>query len=110
MNEETINDRRHPAVVVIVGELREEIDIELAKLIELIWKAGIEMMMSCKETSPGITWIEFDSPEDLIQFLNLVIWYEDDEDSLYARVNWQRFELVEGRSWEPDSEKPDRSS
>jgi len=85
---------------VEVGDHREQIDADLAPLIEQLWKAGIETMMSCQETEPGIAWIEFDSPADILRFLNLVLWYEDGPDSLYARANWQRFAPTPPGSWE----------
>ena len=86
---ETTSGRHHPAVVVEFGELREEIDVKIAPLILEIWKAGIQTMMSCQETNPGFAWIEFDSPEDLLRFLNLVTEHEVGIDVLYNRVNPQ---------------------
>ena len=62
---ETPSLRRHAAVVVEHGDLREEIDVQIAPLILETWKAGIQAMMSCQETDPGMAWIEFDSPEDM---------------------------------------------
>ena len=86
---ETTSGRHHPAVFVEFGELREEIDVKIAPLILEIWKAGIQTMMSCQETDPETAWIEFDSPEDLLRFLNLVTEHEVGVDVLYNRVNPQ---------------------
>jgi len=100
MQKELPSQRPHPTVTVEVGDRCEEIDVEIAPLIELLWWMDIETMMSCQETDPGMAWIEFDSVDDLLRFLNLIIWYEPEPDSLYARVNWQRFSGNEPGTWE----------
>src|SRR6266568_2282062 len=81
--------RRHRAVMVHVGKMREEIDEKLVPLIREIWKADIQTMMSCQETEPGIAWIEFDSVDDLRKWLNIVAEYEEGVDTLYNRVNYR---------------------
>jgi len=83
--------RPHPTVTVEVGDRCADIDILIAPLIEAMWKAGINTMMSCQEAEPGTVWIEFDGLTDLRNFLDRVVWFEDDEGSLYARANWWRF-------------------
>ena len=94
------SSRPHPTIVVEVGDFREDIDIDLAPIIKLLWEAGIETMMCCQETDPGIAWIEFGHSEDVARFLNRILNHDESEDSLYARSNWQRFvSPIEG-SWE----------
>jgi len=97
---ETAPERHHPSIVVAHGELREEIDVKIAPLILEIWKAEIGTMMSCQETEQGIAWIEFDSPEDLQKFLNIVIEHEPGADVLYNRVNRQLAGNQSLPSWE----------
>jgi len=81
--------RRHKAITVHVGDMKEQIDVLLAPLIRAIWKAGIRTIMSCQETEPGISWIEFESADDLGRFLNIVAEYEEGADTLYNRIsNW----------------------
>lgn len=92
--------RTHPTVTVEVGPWREEIDEALAPLIGEIWKAGIETMMSCQETEPGISWIEFDSAEETLRFLNLIARYEPGVDTLYNRIHDQRTGPMSAPVWE----------
>lgn len=100
MSNETASERPHPTKLVAVGDQQAEIDVELAPLIEQMWRAGISTMMCCQETASGLAWIEFDSIDDLMRFLNLVIWYEPEPESLYARVNWQRTGGDQPGCWE----------
>ena len=95
-----MNERKHEAVIVKVGDRREEIDVMLAPLIEAIWRAGIATMMSCQETEPGIAWVAFDTIDDLKLFRDMVVWFEDDEQSLYARANSPRFGYSVESPWE----------
>ncbi len=87
----------HETVFVKVGAKRRrgqgkfvgmdaDIDIEIAPLIEKVWRAGFHTFNSCQENQPGIIWIEFDL-DDGLQFLNIVAdEYSDDYDSLYNRI------------------------
>ena len=86
MTNETRCDRPHPTVFVEVGENRAEIDSGLAPLIEQVWKAGIDTMMSCQETWDGIAWIAFDSVDDVLRFLDIVAFYEPGADTLFNRI------------------------
>lgn len=56
--------------------------------------------MCCQETDPGIAWIEFDSIDDLMRFLNFVVPYDPKPESLYSRVNWQRTAVDPADCWE----------
>ena len=80
------NSRRHPGVVVRVGETAEVIDAAIAPLIREMWVAGIPTLMSCQETDPGRAWIEFEEVEHLARFLGVVTRYEAGADALYNRV------------------------
>jgi hypothetical protein len=93
-------NRKHRAVKVCVGRMREEIDERIAPLVREIWKAGIRTIMSCQETEPGIAWIEFDSVADLIRFLNVVAQYEEGVDTLYNRINRRRVGPTSTSCWE----------
>ena len=91
---------KHPTVIVEGGDWREEIDEALAPLIAAIWKAQIETVMSCQETSPGIAWIEFASVDDLSTFVNIVAHYEAGADTLYNRINYQLTGEMSAPEWE----------
>lgn len=99
MSNEIPSDRYHPAITVTVGPWCEEIDIVLAPLIREIWIAGIETFMSCQETEPGISWIEFPGVAELLEFLNLVTRYEEGADTLYNRINYQLTGQLSAPTW-----------
>ena len=80
------HERYQRTVVVEVGSWKADIDEVLAPLITEIWKVGIETMTSCQEFKPGISYIEFDSVDGLLRFLNLVTHYEPGIDTLYNRI------------------------
>ena len=46
--------RTHPAVVVSHGALAAEVDLELAPLIEEIWRAGIVTIHSCQDVGENV--------------------------------------------------------
>jgi hypothetical protein len=48
------------------------IDEMLAPLIKRLWQNGILTCNSCQENRPGIAWIQFASPFDAMNFLNVV--------------------------------------
>lgn len=78
--------RPHPEVLVEVGNRKEMIDEVIAPLIREIWLTGIRTVMSCQETDPGVTWIEFAEVDELRRFLNIVAPYEEAADTVYDRV------------------------
>ena len=98
---------RHKTVIVEVGDCREEIDEALALLIAAIWKFGINTIMCCQETDPGIAWIEFDSIDDLQAFLNTVARYEPGVYTLYHRINYQLTGKISSPIWEYQLNLPD---
>ena len=51
--------RRHPTVLVEVGDMKEEIDEMIAPLIREICLAGMATAMSCQEEYRDTAWIEF---------------------------------------------------
>jgi hypothetical protein len=78
----------HKQVKVKVGDMEDDVDEELAPLIEELWKAKIATHMSCQENPVGFAWIVFNSANDLCMFLNIVGDYEPTfEDNLYSRLN-----------------------
>ena len=69
-----ISDTKHPQVTVYDPRgWPYEIDVEIAPLIEALWRENINTCNSCQENSPGIIWIQFESMEDLKRFLTKVI-------------------------------------
>ncbi|MEN6494310.1 MAG: hypothetical protein ABFD16_08460 [Thermoguttaceae bacterium] len=91
---------KHRTVIVEVGDCKEAIDEALAPLITAIWQAGINTAMCCQETRPGIAWIEFESLDDLRDFVNIVAHYEDGVDTLYNRINYQMTGEMSAPEWE----------
>ena len=61
------------------------LDTGIAELIQAMWRAGIETVMSCEETRPGIVWIEFPLASAQ-RFLEIVSQYNPNTGSLYWRA------------------------
>lgn len=83
---------KHKMVRVQVGTLEDDIDEEIASLIEEIWKAGIRTVMSCQENRPGWAWIQFPSAETVDSFLDIVAPPEEETGTLSerGRHRWER--------------------
>lgn len=63
----------HRQVVVTAGAWSDEVDEQLAPLFELLWRAGIETVLSCQCHPPtGKVWIGFASGRDAERFLDAV--------------------------------------
>ena len=63
----------HPQVMVTAGGLSDEVDEDLAPLLELLWGAGIRTVLSCQSHPPtGKVWIAFESGGDAERFLEAV--------------------------------------
>lgn len=77
---------KHKTVQVRVGEMRADIDEEIAPLIRELWRAGIDTLNSCQENRPGIVWVQFATADDAAMFLNVVAEYDEEPDGLYARI------------------------
>jgi hypothetical protein len=89
----------HETIVVQVGEWKADIDVMLAPLIHEIWLAGIETFMCCQETEPGMAWVEFDSVQGLVRFLNIVGKYEEGSDTLYNRMSFRQAGTTSAPDW-----------
>lgn len=82
----------HEQVTVQVGDREADIDKAIAPLIEELWKADIDTVMSCQENEPGIIWIEFAETYDAERFLNIVGHVEEGIDTLYNRISMTWFD------------------
>lgn len=92
----------HEQARVRVGDWEAEVDLEIAPLIEEIWKAGLWTWNSCQNCVEGRVWIQFSHVEDGQRFLEIVAAeYDPDPWSLYQRirchwtpgdVDWEIFE------------------
>ena len=63
---------KHKTVRVRVGKISAQIDVLLAPLIKMLWQNKIMTSNSCQENRPSIAWIQFPTPFDAINFLNVV--------------------------------------
>ncbi len=73
----------HPTVLVD----GVPIDVEIAPLIEALWERGIDTLNSCQDNGENHSvWIEFASPPDASNFLNIVIGRLGDYRTLYGRA------------------------
>jgi hypothetical protein len=79
----------HKQVRITWGNRTTEVDEELGPLILALWKLGIDTVNSCQENRPGITWIEFLTPVDAAEFLDLVAVHPD-EDPSYEETPYDR--------------------
>lgn len=84
----------HPTVSVLARDGRMiEIDVDLAPLIEGLWRHGVVTNQCCQENAPGLAWIGFPGPSDACAFLRAVGLDDpaevelDDYDSLQSRCN-----------------------
>lgn len=96
---------QHKQVKIKCGRLEAEVDKGIAPLILALWKLGITTTMSCEENHPGIAWIQFQTPDDAIKFLNLVAVYPKKNDktpfweTLYGRITLMAMEGT-GQNWD----------
>lgn len=98
MPEET--DRRHAAIPMEYDGDVVLIDETIAELIQEVWDAGIETMMSCEETFPGLAWIEFTTVDEAMEFLNIAVTFDEDGDSTYRRAHTDFYGGPEFLDWE----------
>ena len=95
--EKTNQRRHHETVLVSVRDSAAQIDIELAGIIESLWKLGINTRGCCQNESETLTrpaavqhgYIGFELVDDLQRFLGLF-----DETSM-ADHRWQNFEWAD---------------
>jgi hypothetical protein len=62
----------HKTKLVTVGRNSEQIDVNIAPLIEELWKRNINTTNSCQSNPTGFIWIQFMSAMDAELFLNIV--------------------------------------
>ena len=79
-------DRTHRAVLVEVGKYSELIDEVIAPLIQELWRADVQTLMSCQGAEDDKVWIAFDDAEQLARFLNIAAEYEVGSETLYNRI------------------------
>jgi hypothetical protein len=89
--------RHHRTALVVVGAQNAQIDVELAGVIELLWKFGINTRGCCQNESETLSrptddpraYIGFELVDDLQRFLELF------EDTPIANHRWQSFEWAD---------------
>ena len=95
----TFRGRRcHDAVVVTVGERNAEIDVDLARIIESLWKLGIDTRACCQDETADLKrqvkeprgYILFETTQDLQRFLELL------DGTPIAEHRWQNFDWSDG--------------
>ena len=88
----------HEVTRVTVGEHSAEIDIELARIIESLWRLGVNTRACCQDQTAGLKWhvadprgyILFEFTDDLQRFLELL------DGTPIAEHRWQNFEWSNG--------------
>lgn len=102
---------KHPQVTITHGERVAEVDEGIAELILELWKADINTAMSCQHNQDRV-WIMFPTATDAERFLNTVVVFDDDIDSIYNAVtsvvepdDWETYRAE--RAWRFDAEAHD---
>ena len=93
---------RHPTARVDGFCKHADIDVEIAPLIEKLWRLKISTNNSCQDWSgrPGCVWISFDNVDDLNRFVLRAISLHSSGSSFVGRV-------TENSLYPPDNEKAD---
>ena len=95
----TFRGRRcHDTVVVTVGNRTAEIDVKLARIIESLWKLGIDTRACCQDETVNLKrrfkeprgYILFETTDDLQRFLELL------DGTPIAEHRWQNFDWSDG--------------
>ena len=95
----TFRGRRcHDTVVVTVGDRTAEIDVKLARIIESLWKLGIDTRACCQDETADLKrqvkeprgYILFETTDDLQRFLELL------DGTPIAEHRWQNFDWSDG--------------
>ena len=95
----TFRGRRcHDTVVVTVGERTAEIDVDLARIIESLWKLGIDTRACCQDETADLNrpfkeprgYILFEATDDLQRFLELL------DGTPIPEHRWQNFDWSDG--------------
>ena len=90
--------RCHDTVVVTVGDRTAEIDVDLALIIESLWKLGIDTRACCQDETADLKrqfkdprgYILFETTQDLQRFLELL------DGTPIAEHRWQNFDWSDG--------------
>ena len=90
--------RCHNTVVATVGDRTAEIDVELALIIESLWKLGIDTRACCQDETADLKrqfkeprgYILFETTQDLQRFLELL------DGTPIAEHRWQNFDWSDG--------------
>ncbi len=88
----------HEVTRVTVGEHSAEIDIELSRIIESLWRLGVNTRACCQDQTAGLKrhvadqrgYILFEFTDDLQRFLELLA------DTPMAEHRWQNFDWSNG--------------
>lgn len=88
----------HDTVLVAVGERSAQIDVQLARIIESLWKLGIDTRACCQDETVNIAkrkleprgYILFETTDELQRFLELL------DGTAVADHRWQNFEWSDG--------------
>ena len=88
----------HDTVVVTVGDRSAEIDVELAPIIESLWRLGIDTRACCQDQTADLKrrfknprgYILFEATDDLRRFLELL------DGTAIAEHRWQNFDWSDG--------------
>ena len=95
----TFRGRRcHDTVAVTVGDHSAEIDVELARIIESLWKLRIDTRACCQDETADLKrqvkeprgYILFETTDDLQRFLELL------DATPIAEHRWQNFDWSDG--------------
>jgi hypothetical protein len=95
----TFRGRRcHDTVVVTVGDRTAEIDVKLARIIESLWKLGIDTRACCQDETADLNrqfkeprgYVLFETTDDLHRFLELL------DGTPIAEHRWQNFDWSNG--------------
>lgn len=93
---------KHPTKVLSFenhrGRIRNiDIDIEIADLIQLLWKVGIRTSSSCQgdEGSSDKIYIQFANHESVLKFVDIITDYEDPNDESQMLL-WNALEYENG--------------
>jgi len=88
----------HSTELVTVGDRSAEIDVELARIIESLWKLGIDTRACCQDETANLKrrfkdprgYILFETSEDLWRFLTLL------DGTAASDHRWQNFDWADG--------------
>lgn len=98
MAEASQGRRCHDTVVVTVGDRTAAIDVKLARIIESLWKWGIDTRACCQDETADLNrqfkeprgYILFETTDDLQRFLELL------DGTPIAEHRWQNFDWSDG--------------